>query len=228
MNGLISLKSIVDDLLLQTKDGESNYITYLRLAERCVTEELNPFTTGSAKAVKYTIDKTILNVPLPKDYVSLVRLGVIVNGSIVPIYENTHLRIQRPVNCSEVESEVDMVDMNMPNEYNNGTNYFGRYRINKQNRVIEFSSDITFNECIMEYYSTGIKANGETLVEIDVRPVIIAYINWKEAEYDKSLYQNYRMELKLNFEYEHTKLRQKQTKPLDEIIGAVYTTNLTK
>jgi hypothetical protein len=78
-------------------------------------------------------------------------------------------------------------------------NNAGYYRIDKQRRKIVFNSDIALDEVILEYKSSGVRADGETLVSREYAPTIIAYIHWQLKEYKDKVAQSEKMRLKQRY-----------------------------
>lgn len=225
IQGLISLKNIVDDYLLQLGKDESEYLRYLRLCERSITD-MHLFSFGGVKVEKITIDKTKLYSAFPKDFSKFLKLGFIDGGEIVPIAMNSRLHISRGENCGEVV-DVQSLENEEVKFYNSGMDYYGEIRLNETMNRIEFSSDIAFTELYLEYVSTGLNSSEETLIPIKYREYLIADLNWKAVQYDKLVSGGEKQTAKIIRDEELMKIGQLKVN-LTDLVDAHYQTKFTK
>lgn len=215
---LTSLKSIVDDVLIENSEGEGNFLRYLRFAERC-TQFLSYYLFDNVKSCKIVVDKTKLTAPFPMDMAKFSRLCVIVDGELKTLSLNPNLEINRDINCGEVEGSESVDDFGDDVHayiHNSGIPFIGDYRMNERMGVFEFSSNIPYTDLILEYISTGLNQTGETLVPEVARETIMAWINWKRAKGNERQYKE------VEFNNEYIKLRQLELPPLHEMMDVFY------
>lgn len=204
-SGLITIRDIVDSYLPQSKKDESDYLTYMMLVERAVLD-LQLFISDEKKTTKITIDRTTLTADFPPDLVHISVLGFVENERLIPLAINNTLQINRDMSCGELVSQATQVDELM--FYNNGAHYYGEFRVNHASRKFEFSSDIAFDELILEYVSTGINITGETLIPSNYREYLIADLNERSLKFDRSVSDSEKARAKMYRDEEYKKLKQ--------------------
>lgn len=64
-----------------------------------------------------------------------------------------------------------------------GRNNHGEFRIDHQNRQIVFNSEISVDEIILEYKSSGVSDDGSTCIPREYVPALKAYIHWQRKRY---------------------------------------------
>lgn len=78
-------------------------------------------------------------------------------------------------------------------------NNAGYYRIDKQRRKIVFNSEIALDEVILEYKSSGVNADGETIVSREYVPTLVAYVHWQLKEYKDKVPQSEKARLRQRY-----------------------------
>jgi hypothetical protein len=62
-------------------------------------------------------------------------------------------------------------------------NNAGYYRVDRQRGKIVFNSEIALDEVLLEYKSSGVNADGETVVSREYVPTLVAFVHWQLKEY---------------------------------------------
>lgn len=236
---LITLKDIVDDVLVEAGTyDESEYLRYLKVAIRGFTR-LNILHIADIK-VAYLPISDINTVSLPSDYVSYSKIGININGDIWTLGLNDKMAFARTESCGlRINELANVTDTNtyfdsrifFSNHYRDGTyvtNLFGLggglntayYRIDKEYGVIQLQGSVPQSEIVLEYVSNGISENGSTIVPIQAREAMIAWVQWKTTPRDQN---NKRLAAKNEYLEEVEELRSFESIPtLDELMDAIY------
>ena len=86
-------------------------------------------------------------------------------------------------------------------------NNAGYYRIDKQRRKIVFNSEIAVSEIILEYKSSGVSADGSTMISREYVPTLVAYVHWQLKEYKDKVPQSEKMRLQQRYIAEEKMVR---------------------
>lgn len=86
-------------------------------------------------------------------------------------------------------------------------NNAGYYRIDKQKRKIVFNSEIALDEVILEYKSSGVSADGETIISREYIPTLVAYVHWQLKEYNDKVPQSEKIRLQQRYIAEEKMVR---------------------
>jgi hypothetical protein len=226
-SGLITLKSVVDDFLSENKLDESEFVRLLRIAERGMGE-LSMFVIPTIKTTTLTIDRRTNAASLPRDYMDYSRIGVIVNGDLYPLSSNSNLQLNKEINCEDTgvpnESSDKFVE---DHSYSSrgGHSQFGEYRLNIAKHRIEFDSNASSRQVVLEYISTGVNASEETYVPYMALECMIAWVDWKNSKGDRSLNRVDVQERERIYYNEFEKLKDKYIPSAQELLDAYRSTH---
>ena len=81
------------------------------------------------------------------------------------------------------------------------------YRVDKDNRQIIFSGSVPRSEIVLEYITSGLKADGSSLIPRQAVPTLRAYIDWVAIENDPRMSQAEKIRKKALYDEAETKLR---------------------
>ncbi len=237
---ILTLKDIVDDVLneIGTYD-EHEYLRYLKLAMRGFTR-LNLFHMSNIR-VAYLPVSDINTVTLPSDYVAYTKIGINVNGNIWTLGLNDKMAFAREESCGlRINELADVTDVSTYSTCSyidhtkdgvRVTNLFGigggfnvaYYRVDREMGVIQFQGGVPQSEVVLEYVSNGIKTDGVTIVPVEAREAIIAWIHWKRKINDPKFTINDRLSSKQEYLEEVNELRCfEDSFTLDEMMDVFY------
>jgi hypothetical protein len=224
--GVVSLKYVLASLksALSIDDREDE-----RLLQFIVdgVSEINMFHLDISGTKKGMFDITQINtVDLPSDFIDYIVIGRVINGRIVSLSRNEALAIPIDIDCGLDANPYKDAIVDFPKFYHYGLGggyNIAEYRIDKRDRRIIISGVVPGSQIYMEYISTGVSLNEETVIPRYAVPVLRAYADWKRTEYDdkKPLYDKQRKAMMYQFELERAdSLVNSMT--VDEILDQVY------
>jgi hypothetical protein len=187
INGLTTIKSIADDVILELGIDESYKLNMIRFAERGITE-FSGLHLEDTKTVLLQIDPDSLTSPLPMDYMMFSRIGVFYKNQIIQLSSNSRLKYDRQIECGGSDTDKETFDGSLylgqgkhgQYGFRGGKSEYGDYIIDTKNWNIQFSTYA--DNIVLEYVSTGIEKNGQTYVLEGMREALIAWCKWKWAE----------------------------------------------
>lgn len=150
-------------------------------------------------------------VILPPDFIQEIKPpSIIVNGLIYPLTELGTLPLQAlgdcegdnnpPVNNYTLESTYpDPGPFNYVLGQSGGQNIC-YYRFDMKLRVIVLSGAVTGNTIYLEYTSTGISLDSDTVVPRELVPVVRDYLMWQSIENNKDIAMNEKERKKEQYE----------------------------
>jgi hypothetical protein len=203
--GLITLRYSVMNTLNELEDySMRNYKRFIQLAIDGY-RGLHIKHLNSVKVAYLPVDMEMKTVQFPSDYVEYVKIAVSLNGQVWTLTRNDKLHLPREFDCgldvpSILRGETQNIDTTVWGGYYFTDHlYMGRwvtdmfgigggfnsayYRIDEERRQIVLNGTIPNNEIILEYVSTGIDLNEDTLVPVQALDALKAYIHWKNIEY---------------------------------------------
>jgi hypothetical protein len=99
------------------------------------------------------------------------------------------------------------------------------YRVDYENRQIVFSGTVERSEIVLEYFSSGLKADGSSLVPRNVVPALRSYVLWQMVENDFRVAYNEKERRKREYEEAVEALRSLENTPTkEEYLRMVYST----
>lgn len=199
---IVTLDQIVDGYLARSRDyNESDYDYILNIAKDGLIY-LNIFHIQGLNVVHLRFDdkKTL---PWPSDMVDYSKIGISINGRLWNLSVDESLlesneSCQCPCDITEVgsvsETEITSGFYYAPHYYQGkyyprlfglGGGWNENYvKIDRKNRKFIFEDKVLNGEIVLEYKSTGIKTNGQTLVPAQAFEVLRQYIHYSVGEFD--------------------------------------------
>lgn len=229
-----AVKAAIAELGDETLVGKFERL--LQMAIECLTD-LSIYHYATLKTVYLTMNDA-MQVKLPSDYIGYNKIGYAHNGYVYTLSVNPKLQLSREYECGDEPNNIQYSTtgtLGFPSVYyadhiRNGVNIGGFYgasggftkvvwRIDEENNLIQFSGEVPpSNEIVLEYRSSGVSADGTTLISKPVRNVIRLYIIWKLGEYDKNISLGEKQRRQNFYEVEVQKLRYlKNHLTLDEL-----------
>lgn len=117
---------------------------------------------------------------LPADFVDYLKIGVLKNGKIHTLSENSDIALSMPDVCG-VETNNNTTAMEYPwfTDYTRPGGWnVANYRIDKTRRRIVFEGAMMGETIHLPYISTGIPSTGQVFVPRDMMPVLKNYLDW--------------------------------------------------
>lgn len=214
--GYVNLDYVVKSVCNSLKEYSThNWKHYLQLAAEGFSE-INLFAVNNVKVVYLTVNSNG-TVDLPDDFVTMSKIGVLINGKVWTLTYNREIALPRRVDeCGRTVAEVVNCStapdrdffptwgFYFANHFRNGQ-YVGEmfglgggfneayYRFDMERRQISLSSEIPQGEVILEYQSSGIRADGCTVIRREVVPALREYVLWKRIEYRDDVPMNTKM-----------------------------------
>ena len=192
----VSLADIINNYTLVYQGNQSlvnNVAPHVILfhAKRAV-QELHYDAFKEIKAMELNVEDTLRFI-LPRDYVDYVRISVNKNGILYPMQQNTQILnstsyeqdtagelVFDGTNLTEVDSNLNMADGARIFQFGRGadaqfSNNNPQFVIDKTRGVINFTSEMSGQSCIVEYISDGMTETGNP-ADISVHKFFEDYI----------------------------------------------------
>jgi len=231
--GIVTLDYIVHRVLMDRDDNSMrHYKKMLQYAIDGFTA-LNLATIQSVKVAYLPVHQQTKTADLPDDYILYTKIGYNKNGVAHTLTLNEDLMMVRKTDdcgngvndnidsCSE--SPIGLSQASLPYNgyfytphYRNGQfvgelyggrgmqNEAGFYRIDEARRKIVFNSEISLDEVLLEYKSSGISGDGSTVISRIYIPALIRYVHWQLREHKDKVAQSEKERLRQRYidEYE--------------------------
>ena len=188
------VEEIVNDVIIEEgKNSQNDFLRYFKLALNGL-KELNFDVGGGVRTVELKVSSSTLTVDLPVDYVDYTMIGVYgLNGDVHPIgARGRRSLISTAANSTSVsDDELEPPFEQYTQKYGigGGNNANGYYRIDYENNVIQFTSDLSGKKIILEYISNNLihPKYGEVMVHIHAEEALRSYIYWKSISRKRNL-----------------------------------------
>ena len=191
------VENIVNDVIIEEgKSSQNDFLRYFKLALNGL-KELNFDVGGGVRAVELTVSASTLTVDLPVDYVDYTLIGVYgLNGDVHSLgHRGKRSLITTAANNSSVsDDELEPPFEQYTQKYGigGGNNANGYYRIDYENNVIQFTSDLSGKKIILEYISNNLvhPKHGEVVVHAYAEEALRSYIYWKSIHRKRNVNPN--------------------------------------
>lgn len=243
--GLVTIRYIVMSVL--NRLGQYNlksYKRFVQIAIECFSEDMAMFNTSVGNEVIYTHMSVAKTINLPADFIDWLKVGIPINGKLRVITKHESIlfpRLYDDTGEAVGNTDADETDgasncIFFSDHFRNGqfigglyglpggidTNYF---RVDYENRQIVFSGETDRSAVVLEYISTGLKADGSSLIPRQCVAPIRAYILWQLAENDSRVAYNEKERKKGEYEESIAALRSFELTPTkDEYLRMIYST----
>jgi hypothetical protein len=164
--GYTTIDEIVNDMHLMIDDTSyskdaKNY--QLRLLALQGLKELTFDVEQVVKTIELTPGSTTLSAHVPDDFVKLIRIGYKgEDGNFHPLGYSSNLSLDASVSAQVGDSSYDEnnpyyhTDLGKKYGVGGGKNVLGYYRINRNDQIINFSSEVSGKTVFLEYISDGV------------------------------------------------------------------------
>lgn len=185
-NNIFTIDKVVRQLMQEM--GEDTTHIYGRLLPLAYSF-LNEFKTSGSKETKTRELKIshLRSAKLPEDFINYVKLGV-ANGNDIRILAHNPLLSNLPecdkpaypiYHKSKDEPRYPFIGWNGDLEGYGMGGFDDCFRIDFENGVIRFGSEVNVGKCYLEYQSNEWNPTGQTPLNPMVVPVMQNYILWK-------------------------------------------------
>jgi hypothetical protein len=185
--GFVPLASVVHSFLNATGIySKVNYKRFLRIVAENYSD-ININGTALFKTANIVVGATN-TIPWPSDYIDYVRIGVGFAGKIFTLTKNEAIVGVDAISCGE-----DVVDADLSNQIEtdwyshytaSGGKNFMYYRSDKETRRIIFDGDGIGRTIILQYISSGVSVDGETMIPASMLKMLRKYLHWVLMDYD--------------------------------------------
>ena len=219
---------------------------FIQLAMRCYAH-LNIFNSNHIEVDYFEMNSTtgIVDLSSLTDFIDYVKIGMPINGKIWILDINNKILLPRDTLSEDAANKIfnnndsDILvqcGYYFCDHYCNGNFISGLYgvgggfsrsycRVDKENMQIQFDTSVPNNEIVLEYISTGIKASGATLVPVECKELLVAWIVWKHYMPKRNIYPTEKRDYKQEYLERERELRSFQKKwTLQEYTNALYST----
>ena len=185
----IKVEDIVNDVLIEEgKTSQNDFLRYFKLALNGL-KELSFDVGGNVKTVELIVSPSSLTVDLPNDYVKYTKIAVYgSDGDLHPLGIRNHKSLIKSTSTSIAvnDDEINPTYYEYTQEYGigGGNNANGYYRVDSENRTIQFTSSLSGEKIILEYISNsniGVKEKAVVVHEFSA-DALRAYIYWKSIQ----------------------------------------------
>lgn len=235
--GIVSLEYIVHRVLMDLDDNSMRYYKkFLQYAIDGYTE-LNLYSVQTIRVAYLDVNQNTKQADLPADYLFYTKIGYNKGGVAYTLSLNEDLMMVRNTDdcgngvndntlCGDSESGSALSLSSLPYSgyyytphYRNGQfvgelyggrgnqNSAGFYRIDKERRKIVFNSEISLDEVILEYKSSGVSADGSTVISREYVPTLLAFVHWQRKEHKDKVPQSEKIRLMNRYISEEKKVR---------------------
>ena len=197
-SALISLKQAVSSFFVRSPLDAKFMEKMMVIAVECLSE-LNIYHSQQIREAY--LDISPVNIAnLPPDFIECATIppSVIIGNRIHPLSLDNNIPLDTAIDCGN-ETNPQPVGITAGSHYpyyrdidyagqygSHPTKNIGFYRIDKSARIIRLRGNITSDKLYLEYLSTGVSLDGETLIPRELMPVIRDYLLWQSIEHDPS------------------------------------------
>jgi hypothetical protein len=203
----VTINEIVKNALIDI--GEQTEHLYQRFLHWSL-EGLKDFSFDTAKEIKtiaipMNATKTI---DFPPDYVDWTKIGTVVGGRVWTFAVNHQMELKKEVDeCGNPIAQPTHLHADAVTDlthyggywfynyhghqtygYGGACHNIGYYRINRERRQIQFSSEVNTQEIYLEYMTNGVNTSGESVVNAYAAKLIKLYILWMRKEHSNQFH----------------------------------------
>jgi hypothetical protein len=185
--GFVPLAQVVHSFLNATGIySKVNYKRFLRIVAENYSD-ININGTALFKTVNIVVGATN-TIPWPSDYIDYVRIGVGFSGKIFTLTKNEAIVGVDAISCGEDIGDANLTDPIQNDWYSHysasGGKNFMYYRSDKETRRIIFDGDGVGRTIILQYISSGVSVDGETMIPASMLKMLRKYLHWVLMDYD--------------------------------------------
>tara|TARA_R100001594_G_scaffold5456_3_gene16973 strand:+ start:3934 stop:4644 length:711 start_codon:yes stop_codon:yes gene_type:complete len=184
----VKVEEIINEILVEEgKTSENDFLRYFKLSLGGI-KELSLDVGGNTKTIELLIDSSTMSVVLPDDYVKYTKIGrYLGDGEIhsLGLKNKKSLINTTSSGTSASNDELDPTYFEYITEYGlgGGNNTNGYYRVDMENRTIQFTSDVS-GPIVLEYVSNSAFSARDNAVVIHelLAEALKSYIFWKSIQ----------------------------------------------
>jgi len=214
----VSLKNNVKCTLFLGRKAKDLYFRFFQLAVDSY-RDFCLFHIDNKKTALVDMDENNC-ISFPDDYLSLIAIGIPLHGKLF-VFTKDH-ELLTIVTTDPVYGWTDQIDEKSQSGYGAGggkNDYY--FNEDPENQRFIFNG-VQRSEVILQYVSSGISATAETSVPVIHKPIIQAYILWKDSIYDPNTALNQKMILEADYNQEVRKIRALAMPSIQEIKDEFY------
>jgi hypothetical protein len=198
--GLISLRHVCNNVLVLS-NVDSKFREKITQIIINGFKKLNIFVNNSLRSVILDVDTDLNVVHLPKDYIDYIKIYVLSNNKIYQLTRSEEIPLPRTEDCgvdtnlqqtvlrgeTPVETLIDGIFPNSILYHHYGTSGGGNaiyYRIDRERGMIILQGTPTDGKIYLEYISTGINMDEQTMIPQECEETLVKYALWQMCEYD--------------------------------------------
>jgi len=216
-----TLSEIVNSYKLWMEEyGDDKYDRYLDLTIRALVD-LQLHHLRQVDVAYLTINSDLNTAQLPADCIDISLVGLNVNERIYILTENKYIAIPASESCGTEERDLDLSNGNIyfASHYHDGLYLDTLYGMTggfedvyyrrdlKNNRLILEGTIPANTSLLVEYISTGVGYNEQTIIPLYVKEALIARLRVFLAEADPRISQSEKMRLWALYGTEETKVK---------------------
>lgn len=240
--GLVTIRQVVMAVL--NRLNQYDLKSYKRLTQIAIEgyTELALWHINSLEVV-YLHMSASKTVNLPSDFISYTKIGIPINGKLRVLTNKEQILLPRFFDTGEAVGNTDGDDTEgisnaifFSDHFRSGQ-YIGGlfglpggidtayYRVDYENRQIVFSGTTERSEIVLEYVSSGLRADGSSLIPREAVPALRNYVIWQKDINDPRVAMNLKEMAKREYEESVEALRAfTNTFTADEYKRMVYST----
>lgn len=189
----IKLDEIIGDVIVEEgKSSENDFLRYFKLALNGL-KELHFDVGGNIRTVELIVNPSTLTVDLPDDYINYTKIAI--HGSDGDLHSlglrNQKSLIKSTTNSIISDDELNPTFYEYTQEYGvgGGNNANGYYRVDSENRTIQFTSSLSGDKIILEYISSSsLNSKDNTVVVHEYcAEALRSYIHWKSIQRKRNI-----------------------------------------
>jgi hypothetical protein len=221
--GLVTMRYVVASVLNRANDYTmKSYLRLLQIGIELFSEELSMYHINAGLEVVYLHMSTAKTCVLPSDYVKYNKVGIPIQGKLRVITHDDSILLPRVWDDGDQSAignyygaAIGALDTSniifFSDHYRNGAFVGGLYgmpggidiagfRVDREENLLVFSGSTPRSEVVMEYFSSGLKSDGSSLIPRECVPALRTGILWLKDENDPRVAYNAKERLKREHE----------------------------
>lgn len=184
---LRKLSNVVTSYLNSRGDySKENYMRYLQIVIEGYTD-LNIYHSLSLRSITKRVNDANM-IALESDFIDWAKIGIIIGGILHPLGVNNSIQLPKDditVYNPSVPEHLAGLDYSHYLDYSStGGNRYAEFKVFPEKRKIQFRGSVKNYDILIEYISSGVSMEGDTLIPIQMIPVLRTYLKWQLLEYD--------------------------------------------
>jgi len=208
--GLISLRHVSNNVLMLT-NFDNKFREKITQIVINGLKKLNIFFTKTYRTVELDVNIDTNTVTLPKDYIDYIQVYIIVNNKIHTLTRCDEIPLPRTEDCGvDTNEHIDIIKQTNPDDISindlvingiiehhygtSGAENSSYYKIDRERGLIILQGRVTNNLIYLDYVSTGVSMDEQTLIPQECEETLITYTIWQMINFDPRVPQNDKIE----------------------------------